>query len=624
MRACATPLLLKTPGVIRITVMKRILTVLIIAVVLSAADLAAASQKIHPVDSRIYGEISDIYLLTGHAMPSSAGPWTGAELLSMIRAIPFEEIPASMRETARMIVEELEKGLDIDVGPVSLQFGGDFNPELYAHTETNGITRMDTNGVYEKSFVGRENWAYDLTHSNPLFQLTFRFDVSDMFYVYVGFPFKAGFHGYSGYEREIGATSLGTNIPGLQTIGNGFAFSLDPNWPDRAFASFGGRAWNVQIGRDRLSWGLGMTGNLGISDNLPHHDMLRFTAFSNSFKYTFLISSFPHKVNFYDPYRGSDMRGNVEKDPIRGINLYLAHRVEVRLFSDRLSLSVTEAIMYASDTGTLDLRIFNPAIIFHNIYTPSNSNSTLVLEADWTPVKGLNIYGQFILDDLAITGEKAGSPDSYGYPNALGYLAGAKYAMEVWDGILSFNIEGAFIDPYTYLRYDRDPWQPEAYGLDYIVSTRTYVVGSPEDCLVYDEYVLGYRYGGDCTVADLNVEWKKSGLIAVSANAFFMAHGTHDKWTGWTETGGQGKEQWDSTSATPTSAHESVNYRYSDAGDRNAACYTLDLGLGCSWNISSSLRLFGQADLMFLWNSYNVKGNRERDFQIVLGAAYSL
>ena len=53
-------------------------------------------------------------------------------------------------------------------------------------------------------------------------------------------------------------------------------------------------------------------------------------------------------------------------------------------------------------------------------------------------------------------------------------------------------------------------------------------------------------------------------------------------------------------------------------------CYTLDLGLGCSWNISSSLRLFGQADLMFLWNSYNVKGNRERDFQIVLGAAYSL
>ena len=604
--------------------MRRILTALLVAVVSSSICFAVASQKIHPVDSLIYREISDIYLLTGHAMPSSAGPWTGAELLSMIRAIPSEEIPASMRETARRIVSELEKELDIDIGPVSLQFDGDFNLELYGHTETDGITRKDANEVYEKSFVGRENWSFDLTHSKPLFQLSFQFDVYDHIFIYVGIPLMAGFHGYSGYEKEIGSTAFGTNIPGVQTIGNGFSFSIDPNWPYRAYASFGGRAWNVQIGRDRLSWGLGRTGNLGISDNLPYHDMLRFTAFSKSFKYTFLISSFPHKVNFYNPYRGSDMRGNVEKNPIQGINFYLAHRVEGRVFGDKLSFSITEAIMYASDTGTLDLRILNPAIIFHNIYTPSNSNSTLVLEADWTPVKGLNIYGQFILDDLAISGENAGSPDSYGYPNALGYLAGAKYAMEAWNGILSFNIEGALIDPYTYLRYDRNLGQAEAYGLDYIVSTRTYVVGSPEDRLVYDEYVLGYRYGGDCIVADLNVEWKRSNLIAVSANAFFMAHGTHDKWTKWAEVGGHGQEQWDSTSVTPTSSHETGNYRYSDAGERNAVCYTLDLGLGCSWNVSDSLRLFGQTDLIFLRNSYNIRGNNEQDFQIVLGAAYSL
>ena len=616
---------MKNPGGIRITVMRRILSIMLIAIVSSIICFAATSQKIHPVDSRIYGEISDIYLITGHAMPSSAGPWTSAELLSMIRAIPDSEIPPFLKDAARRIVDELEEELDIQLSPMSLQFDGDFNLELYAHTETDGIIRQDNNGVSEKSFVGKENWAFDLTHSDPLFRLSFQFDVSDHIYVYLAIPFMAGFHGYSGHERETGATVLGTNIPGLQTIGNGFSFSADPNWPFRAFASFGGNSWNVQIGRDRLSWGLGKTGNLGISDNLPYHDMIRFTTFSSHFKYTFLVSSFPHKINFYDPYRGSDKKGNVEKDPIRGINLYLAHRVEGRVFGDKLAFSITEAIMYASDTGTIDLRILNPALIFHNIYTPSNSNSTLVLEADWSPAKGLNIYGQFIIDDLAISGETAAGPDSSGYPNALGYLAGAKYALEAWNGILTFSIEGALVDPYTYLRYDRTPGQDEAYGLDYIVSTRTYVAGSPSDCLVYDEYVLGYRYGGDCAVANLNVGWKKSGQLAVSANAFFMAHGTHDKWTRWDETGGNGEDQWNHASVTPTSTHETGNYRYDDAEDeRNAVCYTLDLGLGCSWNIRDDFRLFGQADLIFLWNTYNVSGNREQDFQVVLGASYSL
>ncbi|MBQ6124832.1 MAG: hypothetical protein IJL13_05470, partial [Spirochaetales bacterium] len=464
-------------------------------------------------------------------------------------------------------------------------------------------------------------------HSSPLFQIDFQFDVSDSFYVYLGLPIKSGFHAGSGYTTEVGATHFGSNIPGLKTIGSESSISLDPNWPYRAFASFGGKAWNVQIGRDRLSWGLGKTGNLGISDNLPYYDMLRFTAFSKSFKYSFLISSFPHKVNYYDPYRGSDIRGNVEKDPLQGINLYLAHRIEGRFFKDRFSLSLTEAIMYASADATIDPRIFNPATIFHNFYDPSDANSTLVIEADYTPVRGLNIYGQFILDDLAIPGgESAGGPASSGYPNAMGYLAGARYAMEAWNGMLTFNIEGAFIDPYTYVRYCMDPENPssEAYGLDYIVSSRTYVSGSVSlDCLVYDEYILGYKHGNDCAVANLNVGWKKPDVIAVSANCFFMAHGTHDKWTRWDNIGNHGQEQWDQASVTPTSVHETGNYRY-DVSDRNAVCYTLDTGLGCSWFANDSLKVFAQADFICLWNSLNRQGINEQDFQLVMGVKYSL
>ena len=623
--------LLKSLRDIRIICMKRILLVLLAATMAASGCFAVVPQKIHPVDSPVYDTISDIYLMTGRAMPSSSGPWSTSELLQMIDAIPRDEVPLFLRDSYYNVRSALTEDLSIGMGPLSMQFNGSATLELYAHTETDGAVRGDVNGVAEKSFTGVGSWAFDMVHSSPFLQVGFQMDVSQTFYFCIDFALKSGFHADTGYGYEVGATAFGSNVPGLKTIGNGAPLSLDPNWPYRAFVSFGGGNWNVTAGRDRLNWGLGRTGNLGISDNPPYYDMVRFTAFSARFKYSFLLSSFPNKVNFYykdngDPgYVGSNTH---EKNVMEGLSLYAAHRAEGHFFKDKLSVSLTEAVMYCTESGTLDPRILNPLMVFHNLYTPSDTNSSLVLEVDWTPVRGLNIYGQYILDDLAIPGgESAGSPTSYGYPNAMGYLAGVRYAMQAWNGILSFNLEGALIDPYTYIRYNTDPdgAASEAYGLDYIVGTRTYVTGAEYDSLVYDEYVLGYRYGGDCAVADLNVEWKKPGLLTVASNIFLMAHGTHDKWTRWSNIGNQGDDQWNKASVTPTSTHETGNYRYADASARDAVCYTLDIGLGCLWEVNGNLRLFGQADYICLWNSFNSSLNAmEDDFQVVVGARYAL
>ena len=617
------------------TMRKSCLLVLLVAAVF-LQGLSATEQKIYPVDSWVYETISDIYLLTGHAMPSSSGPWSEAELLDMIRAIPESSVPEVMKENYLAVLDELEGTLPVRLGEISMRFSADLALELYAHTNTDGETRTDLNEVTEKSFVGRDNWAYDLVHSDPIFQFNWEIDVSDFFYLTLEAPVKSGFHNGTGYEQEIGNSGFGSNIPGLQNIPvkGDFSLSLDANWPYRAFGSFGGKSWNVQIGRDRISWGLGKTGNLGISDNLPYHDMLKLSAFSGSFKYTFLMSSFPHKENYYDPgYQGSNKKGLIEKSPIIGTSLYLAHRIEGRVLQDRLAFSITEAIMYASDSGVLDFRIFNPATIFHNFYTPSNTNSTMILELDWTPVNGLNLYGQFLLDDFAIPGGEDGAgPTSKGYPNGLGYLAGAKYATPAGSGLLTFNLEGVLVDPYTYLRYCSNPndASSEAYGLDYVVPVRTYVTGSGKDSLVYDEYFLGYRYGGDCIVSNLNIEWKKPGKMALSSNIFFMAHGTHDKWTRWDQIGKEGEEAWSATSVTPTTKHETGNYRYdgtggtSNAKDRDAVCYTLDIGVGFSYVLDDGLRFFCQADFVQIWNSFNEKGQDEHDFQVVSGIKYTL
>ena len=588
---------------------------------------AAVSQKIFPVDSPVYQEIKDIYLATGHAMPSPTGPWSEAELSAMIDRIPQTEVPDYLKDSYRHVKAELGKKLNRDFDFMSLQFSANTSVELYAHTNTDGQTRTDNNGVTEKVFTGRESWSYDVVHSNPFLNLDIEFDVKNHFYFLMAIDIKNGYHFGTNWENEFGATHLGSNILFLQYIDGDHRLSWDINIPLRSFASFGSDHWNVQIGRDRLSWGLGRTGNMAISDNLPYHDMARFTAFSKSFKYTFLVSSFPHESNYYDPYRGSENTVG-DKELIKGIKLYLAHRFEGRVVKDKLSFSITEAILYASKTGTIDWRIFNPISIYHNLYTPSNTNSTITGEIDYTPIKGLNIYAQLLVDDLAVIGENAGGPSNKGYPNAMGILAGTTYAISLKDGILKFNLEGAYLNPYTYLRYLKSPAEAdiESYGLSYVVATRTYVAGEPVDTLKYDEYWLGYKYGPDSIVANLNVEWKKPNFLTLSANAFFMAHGTHDKWTKWSEVGGSGEEDWNKYSVTPTSGHETENYRYKDEDiqRRNAVSYTLDLGLFCQYHIKENLKVYGQADYIRIWNVYNRKDENASDAQFVVGLKYSL
>ncbi len=605
--------------------MKKTLLILCLLALTVSAAFSLVSQRIYPVDSPIYCAIKDIYLVTGHASPSSSGPWSGAELLEMIQAIPRSQVPSYLLEDYDLVMSELDEELSIDLNAISLQFSGNVNLQGFLHTNTDGVEREDVNGITEKAFTGAQWWSYDLVHQEPLVGLDFEFDVSDSLYLFLEAPIMAGFHSSTGYAYEVGASNLGFNIPGLHTTD--FNFSMNTNWPLRAYASFGSKAWNVQIGRDRLSWGNGRTGNLVISDNLPYQDMFRLSAFSRSFKYSFLVLNFPHKSLYYSPsYVGSK---TTEKKEAQGINLYISHRIEGRLFSDRLSFAMTESIMYSSENGVMDFRALNPAYIFHNLYTASNSNSTAALELDYTPVGGLNLYGQFILDDLALPGgEKGAGPDSVGYPNAMGYILGATYATGLKEGILSVNLEGAYLDPYTYLRYKTDPdnASSEDYGIDNVVAIRDYVSGSVgKDSAIYDEYFLGYTHGNDCVVANLNASWRKANLMSLSANAFFMAHGTHDQWTRWDQIGGN-SSTWEQTSVTPTSSHETGSYKYDsvELNKRNAVCFTLDVGLFGSYCITQGIDVYCQLDYLKVWNVYNRSGVDGVDLQIVLGASYRI
>ena len=521
-----------------------------------------------------------------------------------------------------------------------MELDGILNLDLYAHTydssAATAIKRKDSNGIEETAFAGRKLWWFgkDLTKNTPFYEMDWETYLGNNFYTFFNAYLANSIRG----AKEIGSTKLNSNIPTLQNLFSVELGLLDINFPSRAFLSIGGNGWSVQIGRDRLSWGSGTTGNLVLSNNFPYYDMTRFTTYSTEgkYKYTYLLSFFPSKKNYYAIAKGGNQgyEGNAKNDSsvaMDGVFFYSAHRFEGRILKDKLSFAITEAIVYASASNSIQFAALSPLYFMHNAYMPSNSNSTFAVEINYTPVKGLGIYAQILLDNFSIPFFNSGAGPNLSEAStqdAKAYLVGAKYVTSAANGTLTINPEVVYVMPYTYLRDSEQAGYP--YGIDYVaaVKNRLYSyedIGTSTDVL-YDEYVIGYTYGPDCLVANLSATWEKDKLT-LGGKAFFMMHGTHDLWTIWSKVPTNTSEEDYNSQYTgvSTSHKDNGNYRYGDSvkTERNSIWYTLDIGLSAKYDVLENLSVSAAVDFVNMKNIYNVKGQDAHDFQVILGVSYS-
>lgn len=86
----------------------------------------------------------------------------------------------------------------------------------------------------------------------------------------------------------------------------------------------------------------------------------------------------------------------------------------------------------------------------------------LVFEGDYTPIKGLNIYGQFGVDEIAF-GE-AVPPENGAHPSVFAYLLGVQGKIGLNKGILGFALEGVYTDPFFYLREKIQYWYRQVWS----------------------------------------------------------------------------------------------------------------------------------------------------------------
>jgi hypothetical protein len=558
----------------------------------------------------VFEAITYLYIDQGFALPSTSGPWSEAELQFMLERIDPSQLSASMKEAYDYATETLQQKPEIESKGVDFSWNFDANLEGYAHTNT-------------EDFLGRDTWIRGFMDQKPLLSIALETWPVNNFYGYSEFTIG---NNKTLTVNEFGSTSIASNLIILPPAD---LKDLDFNMPYRAFVAAGGDHWTFQLGRDRMNWGAGTTGNLMLGDNLTYHNMGRFTTFGEKYKYTFVTSFFPHASSYmnpdFDPSNSSTyntIEGKNQGELITGINLFMAHRLEWRLFQDKIGLAVTESIMYQSTDNTFDLRFLNPSMIYHNYYIRSNANSLLGLELDYTPIPGLNVYAQAVVDEFSLPGEPVPSETESNYPPSFGYLAGVQYVTSISDLIGTASIEFAHTDPFLYLRYETEngatSTDPDHYHLNYVGVIREF----SQTGMYYHADFLGYQYGPDAIVINVNGGLKKFGKWHVDLNGFYMIHGTHDIYTAWSNIGFNTGVPHDIS--TPTTDHLTVNYNDSEADDRDSASQTLVIGVSGSYQIMKGLSTFGQLDYININNYGNIQGQKVQDIQLTLGISYSL
>nr|WP_319473172.1 hypothetical protein [uncultured Sphaerochaeta sp.] len=586
----------------------RVLMCYLVMCLLSTSIFGAVNQqKIYSLDSDVYDALEVLYIHQGLSLPSTTGPYSQAELSLMIEKIDASQLKGAMQHAYEYVQAVLSLEPKVQGDGIGLSWGFDATLETYTHSDTT-------------NFTGRESWNYDAINHKPLLTVSLETWPSDSFYGYS--EFSVG-NTYT-LDNGFGTTTFGTNVP---MVPPSIMTDLDFNMPYRAFVSTGGDHWSFQLGRDRLSWGAGHTGNLMVSDSFKYHNMARVTTFSDRFKYTFVTSFFPHPSQYYD--EGAAMgastpnEGDGQEEALNGIYMFMSHRLEWRMLQDKVGLTLTESIMYQSKDNYLDIRILNPAMIFHDYYIRSNANSILGLEIDYTPVNGLNIYAQAAVDEFSLPGEPVPSDTETNFPVTFGYLAGIKGVVPLSGAVGYGSLEFAYTDPYLYLRYSETSSPDDSssgyddYGLNYVGAIREF---TNESGMRYNSEFIGYTYGNDALVVNLNGGMKSYGKWNLSGNVFYMAHGTFDMFTYWTRVGGGVAD----IPTTPTSGGSVGNYADPSYTSRNAVEHTLIAGLYGSYQITDTMRTFGQLDYITINNYQNISGQKASDIQLTLGLSYTI
>ena len=363
----------------------------------------------------------------------------------------------------------------------------------------------------------------------------------------------------------------------------GLDFSLSPsseafdfNFPTKGYTSYYSKNFFFNMGRSQLAWGP-MTHGLTLSDNSPYYDEASFAYttqanFIKRFSFTYNAISVDPSLT---PAEYKIQSGS--PDPMAGGFVYnerakflFAHRIDF-LITRNFRIGLGELKLLGGKFP--DFQDCNPFIIWHNTYGEGYSNSFGTLDFSYVPIKSLELYGEFALDQdqNPVTQQPTPGHVPVGYkPVAYGYGVGGKYSWGRWNDISQLGVEYYYVLPWMYNR-----WQP------YLKFTnRMMRVSNDPGSRFFTDYPFGYIYGPDSQ--SLNIFFK-THRYGIDLNGGFL----------WLKKG---------SISTLTSYNSNEYYLTTPSGTVED---TKALYLNVSVPLNQNFSVFGSADLRYVTNFRN-------------------
>ncbi|MEW6565208.1 MAG: capsule assembly Wzi family protein [Spirochaetota bacterium] len=400
--------------------------VLFIAIMVLSQPVSSAPLRMVGVGDPILEDYAFLIRTSEESVVSLTPPLSSEEILGNLRTLSVANRSPAWKAAYARIIRALQENPILKDGAL----GVTVHPELAVEGRWRSNPKLD--------------WVREEKQNPALLTLPLEFFFANTLYARADLIIRNDPLFYNDDN------SYGTNL--LMDVNE-----LDLNMPLKAFIAAGGPWWSFQLGRDRLSFGTGHTGNLAISDTPDYYDFARLSLFSPNFKYSLLVTQLPLETPEYFFASGFEPSGTVLRGTTQRF-LYL-HRWDLRLWK-RLSLGISEGVMVGN--SPLELRFLNPLTVYHSFFSwndypkwiDSNyfsdmNGSIASLDIEWALGGGISLYGQMVMNQYASPYEQEHWPE-VGLPNGLGWLGGVEYEGDVagWRSI--YFLEAVYTDPYLY------------------------------------------------------------------------------------------------------------------------------------------------------------------------------
>lgn len=538
------------------------LTFLLLSLVLLLPLAGINQQKTYIGSDSQYRSLT-LLCREGGVLPPSAYPLSGAQMLLLL-----DRIDASvLSEASQKAYEGLKADLE---GPKVLVSSGTFSFLFDPVIQLGAFGQSGDNPEAEFFVPYRDRLSILDLKGETWF--------GNNAYLWIDFMEKDPIS-----SAKEGLNHLSTNIECLLSSG-----TLSQAYqPFSVGASLGNEYLNFQIGRSRLSEGLGFTGNLTTGDNFSMQEYAKASFFSKSFSYSLTLTHFNNQSSETE-MKDFAFNGKHQNRVV--------HRAAIDLY-DKFEFAVSLAALFVTDSS-LEWRMLIPYMIPHNYNNFSAStvlgagdeaNNYMSVEMSYAFHPGWLGHFQVMMDQVQT------SLESGEIPNAFGFLLNVSFTKAIKDaGTLTSYFEAVYTDPFLYLNKKKNSDNSPNYDYDLILGYY-FTEGS-------EMGYTGYQYGPDSICLGLGTEFEAPSWSA-GIDATFLMHGEH----GINYSGNRKQEfEGDLKRKSPSGTVE----------------YTFQPVFKAEYKPLSDLSFVAKLAPSFRWNYQNKEGEANTNFQFLVGICY--